>query len=423
MSKRHVLIIGAGAAGLRAAQLLVAAGREVTILEARERLGGRIHTLDGVGRPPIEAGPEFVHGESAEMQRLLDAASVQTVELPDQHWRMIDGRPEPVPFDKLWGRIGERLEQFAGPDLAFTDFLAAQFTDLSPDERTTALDYVEGFNAADSRRVSTAWLRETEAAVGSDSESAVRRVTGGYARLVAAVAADLPASKIHLRTRVDKIRWRPGRVDVDAVEDGRPQTFSADAAIVTLPLGVWQAETVEFIPALPEKLAAARQMQMGAVVKVVFRFHCSPLPAAGLDRQGFLHLPGAKFLAWWPLGDSPLLTGWSGGPRAEALSQLDDEAILAAAVEELTHALRIDPIEFRRHIAESRVFNWQRDRDCRGAYAYPTAGGVDAPHRLAATVAQTLFFAGEATEREFMGTVTGALLSGRRAAEQLLAES
>lgn len=392
----------------------------MTVLEARDRLGGRIHTLRNDGKPAIEAGPEFVHGDSAEMQRLLAAAGVTTQELPDRHWRPIDGRPELIPFEKLWGRIGARLESYSGPDLSFTDFLATQFDDLSNDERTTALDYVEGFNAADSRQVSTAWLRETEAAVGADSDAAVRRVVGGYAALIDSLAADVGHDRIHCNTRVERIIWRPGHAAVEAVENGTPRAYAADCAIVTLPLGVLQAGGVDFVPALPEKVAAAQQLRMGTVVKVVFHFRRSPLPAAGLADQGFLHLPGQTFLAWWPLGDSTLLTGWSGGPRAERLAACSDDEILRTASSELMQALRIDANAWQRELVAAQVFNWRRDPLCGGAYAYPAAGGADAPQRLAEPVADTLFFAGEATESEFMGTVTGAILSGRRAAEQVL---
>src|SRR2546421_12593211 len=105
MTATQVLIIGAGAAGLAAAQRLAAAGVGAIVLEARDRIGGRIHTLHASWPSPVEAGPEFIHGHSPEFNRLMESAGVTTEELPDRHFRVAGGKPQRLDFDRAWGAI------------------------------------------------------------------------------------------------------------------------------------------------------------------------------------------------------------------------------------------------------------------------------------------------------------------------------
>src|SRR5438552_1302384 len=158
MKTNSVLIIGAGAAGLAAAQRLTAAGVDVVVLESRDRIGGRIHTLHASWPAPIEAGPEFIHGESPDFKRLLAAAGAATHELPDRHFRFAGGKPQRIDFDHAWGEILKQLQQSPDSDRSFADFLDKHCGHLSPDDRTMAIEYVEGFNAADHRLISVQWL-------------------------------------------------------------------------------------------------------------------------------------------------------------------------------------------------------------------------------------------------------------------------
>jgi len=424
---RSVLIIGAGAAGLAAAQRLAAAGLCVTVLEARDRIGGRIWTHYRGTTRPIEAGPEFLHGNAPELNELLEAAGATVEEMPGRHLRWSGGALRDTDFEGPWGRVLETMRDKIEPDVSFAEFLATRGLDLAPEERTLAADYVEGFNAADERLISTQWLRSSELELGVGADDAIRRVTSGYGRIIETLRARAPDVPILLETPVRRIEWSPGAATAHAGGPGEPpQRYRAAQVVVTLPLGVLQqaGETgIEFVPELANHRAAASRLAMGAVVKVVLMFRepfWSEL-GPGAAEGGFLHRPGASFLTWWPLGREPRLTGWSGGPRAEALSRLDYGAILAAAVSDLAGGLGMTVERVREFLTDDAVFNWPRDPFARGAYSYAKVGGAGAIRELAAPVSDTLFFAGEATDEAFPATVAGALRSGYRAAAEVLA--
>jgi monoamine oxidase len=285
-----------------------------------------------------------------------------------------------------------------------------------------AIEYVEGFNAADSRLVSIEWLRKTEAEVGAGTDMEIRRITSGYDQVAQVLHSAARGAEIRLNSRVLTVLWQPGKVIVEVAENGNRQNFEGDCLVVTLPLSVLQEGHVAFTPILMQKQKAIEQLRMGAVVKVVLRFKRAFWTERGA-RGGFLHVPGADFPTWWPLDDLPILTGWSGGTRAEALSTKSDEQILNAAVVNLAQGLATDELTVRELLVDQFVFNWQRDPMALGAYSYAAVGGEGAARTLAEPVGDTLFFAGEATEEKSTGTVAGAVLSGYRVAREILDRS
>lgn len=426
MKPDEILIIGAGAAGLAAAHRLVAAGVKATVLEARDRVGGRIHTVHAAWPMPVEAGPEFIHGNAAEMRRLLTLASTKTEEIPGEHWQFVGGKPHRIDFDRAWGEVLKRLEEYSGPDLSFAAFFEQYCGNMPPEDRTLAIEYVEGFNAADHRLVSLDWLRKTELEMGAASGAAISRLSTPYDRITQALLSEATGARICLNSRVSTIRWQPKQVEAEVTEkENRSETYVGLCAIITLPLGVLQASSqgeagVEFIPDLAQKADALDQLKMGAVVKAKLWFREPFWIGLGATERGFLHIPGRRFMTWWPLGDSPVLTGWSGGPRAHELSAQTDEAMLAIAVAELAQGLTLDERRLRELLIDARVFNWQKDRLALGAYSYAVAGRAAATRRLAEPIANTIFFAGEATDEIFPATVAGAVRSGYRAADEVL---
>jgi monoamine oxidase len=421
---KHILILGAGAAGLSAASRLVEAGIPVTLLEGRDRIGGRIRTLRSAEGPPIEAGPEFIHGEARELELLLKATRTTTEELPDRHLRKQGGEFRPLEFERIWNEVFERLRTDHRPDRSFSDFLTECCDRLSADERQAAVDYVEGFNAADAHDVGTQWLRRTELEVGAGDEGPIRLVTSGFDRVVESLAVAIPDESFRFHARVTAVRWRPGRVEVETVfPGGRSASFEADAAIVTLPVSVLKQTDergVRFEPPLPEKAEGLDRLRMGSVVKVKLTFDEPFWRSLGADGRGFLHAPGAAFMTWWPLGDALTLTGWCGGPRTAAFAGAGEQAIVERSMADLASALGVERSAIERHLRSARAFDWGADPWSLGAYSYAAVGGIDAARRLAEPVASTLFFAGEATDPEYCATVGGAIRSGRRAAEEIL---
>jgi monoamine oxidase len=214
---------------------------------------------------------------------------------------------------------------------------------------------------------------------------------------------------------VNEIEWSAGRVRVD--------NFVAEGAVVTLPLGILQAGQVRFIPSLPEKQSAANQLVMGHVVKIILCFDSAFWEERGVTRPSFIHARGEKVPTWWTTRPmvTPILVGWAGGPPAEQLALKADSFILSAAVESLAHTFKMKPDAVESRIRAAVVKDWQAEPYSLGGYSYIPVGAITAPIALAESVADTLFFAGEATNTDgASSTVHGAIATGYRAADQIL---
>jgi monoamine oxidase len=422
--ENSVLIIGAGAAGLAAAETLARAGRRVTLLEGRRRTGGRIHTiLAQGGKVPVELGAEFVHGEKVCTWEIIRAAKLRTHRMPDRHWRFTNGALVEDPsfykeLDHVLGKINP-----AGPDRDAQSFLA-QAEGLSDSARRLATDYVEGFHAAPASRMSIHALAKAEEAAEQEEGMGQFRLAKGYSVLLQLFGERLPAlgAEIHLNTVVKAVSWKPGHVEVVAQTPTGRHSFHAPQAIVTLPLGVLQTqgpEAVVFEPGLGDKEEAIQGLAMGAVVKLTLQFRSRFWP---VENFGFIHADEAELFTWWSDERGPVLIGWSGGPRAERLNRAGRDSLVAEALRTLARLFQVEPARIQDLLVATFTHDWVNDPFARGAYSYPPVGMGNMPRVLAAPLAGTLFFAGEATSAlGDLGTVHGAFASGRRAAQELLA--
>jgi monoamine oxidase len=216
--------------------------------------------------------------------------------------------------------------------------------------------------------------------------------------------------------QVDEVRWSAGAV-VARCGDGR--SFRAARAIVAVPLGVLKAERLRFDP-YPSALSAALPgLEMGPVCRLTFVFKRRLWP----DGMSFLLTGDALPAVWWTSHpeDELTLTGWTGGPRAEALLQLAPVALEAHAVGAAAEAFALTEDELRREMVSFHSFDWSADDLTRGAYSWVCVGGLEASERMSRPVEDTLFFAGEHTDTTGLwGTVHAALGSGTRAATDLL---
>ena len=211
-------------------------------------------------------------------------------------------------------------------------------------------------------------------------------------------------------------------------------SFSADRAIVTVPLGVLKAPedargAIRFDPPLTAQREALTHLEMGAAMRVTFLFRPGFVKEQRqLFRPGFIHLKDEGFPTWWtgPSGGpdsapTPALTAWAGGPKAERLAGLDDEALAEVAVDSLSRLIGASRVSITGQVKHRYVHNWCRDPFARGAYSYAGLGGIEARRVLSAPIEETLYFAGEAVETEgHATTVHGAIASGRRAARQIV---
>jgi monoamine oxidase len=422
-----VVILGGGVAGLAAAGAVARRGLTVVLVEARDRLGGRILTLEPQGWPvPVELGAEFVHGGNPALWRLLRRHRIGTQLVPHRHW--LSRAPHLQPIDDLAERIAhvtDRIEARRMKHWSFARFMREKGEGFSASDRELATGFVEGFQAAPQNRMSAAALKgET---LEDDDQF---RVPRGYARVVDALVRDLPAGKVRivLNSTVSRVSWAKGKVRVLA---GRSE-ITARAAIVTLPLGVLQARptqrgAVRFDPPLIRHAKAAGKIGLGHVVRVSLRFDAHKLQAVlptTLRRVrragfGFIHSHGPGVPVWWSLTGAAVLTGWAGGPAALRLSRASRSEILQRALRSLARILGRQPAELQRALSGWETHNWTADPFSRGAYSFIAAGGETAAEALRQPLRQTLFFAGEATaDGEEVGTVHGALGSGLRAAEE-----
>jgi monoamine oxidase len=349
----------------------------------------------------------------------------------EEHVHASGGRPEPADIGGGWGEIFGRLAQYGGPDLSFADFLARHCADVAPEAKAHATGYVEGFNAADKDVVSSLWLKETEAALGQAEGGASYRIEEGYDRVMDWLKDGLtPATTaLHLNTVVRAVRWRPGRVEVEAASGaGAPVgPVVAARAVITLPLGVLQAPPgalgfVRFEPDLAGKRAAWGRLRMGPVVKLVLRFREAFWEDAGYEGLAFLHTASGPFHTWWTTRPmrTPVVTGWAGGPAARRLAGINEEVVLDQALDFLAVTFSQKRQRLAGLLVAHHLCDWQADPFSRGAYASVAVNGLDAPKRLAEPVEGTLYFAGEATHEQMMGTVAGAIASGYRAADEVL---
>lgn len=429
-----VIIIGAGAAGLTAARELSIAGLSVIVLEARDRIGGRINThRDSY---PIELGAEFVHGKPPETLKIVERARLKLQSIPNRHWHYHDAVL--TRSGEFWSKVEDVMKEmsgYKGPDQDFAMFLNhyKQKTHIEDIESIATL-YVEGFHAAHADRISVHGLNKTNEAAEEIEDDKQFRLPDGYNQVVQSLYDDAVAAgtAFHLNTSVEEVNWKHNEVECITQN---AQTFKARFLLVTLPLSLMQdpGGNIRFTPALHEQQSAARKLAMGQVVKVVLRFRERfweelAVPGedgapAGLKDFTFIHAPAEMPPTWWtqfPAG-TPLITGWAGGSRAEQLSKESDDALLDHSLTALTHILGVSKDSLEGLLEQFYTHNWRVDPLAAGAYSYVPVGGLEAQAHLAQPIENTLFFAGEATNTEgHHDTVHGAIATGLRAAREIL---
>ncbi len=435
-----VVIIGAGAAGLAAAAELARRGKSAVVLEARDRIGGRVWSLEVPGLPvPVEFGAEFIHGQPAATLSRMQRAGIAAVDAPFVRMAVVDGKLQPR-GNGLHAEVERALRRhapaFARRDVSFEAFLTRGRHGLSAEARTFARMRVQGYDAADPARASARAIAEEWGAEAAGSPGHFR-LRGGYGALLDWLAASLDASRVELRLRsiVREVRWKRGAVEVTySKEEGRSQKAEvlrvmARRAIVTLPLGVLKLPprapgAVRFTPALRAKRPALRGLESGAVIKAALLFRSAfweEIDAGRYRGTSFFHSPSAAFPTFWTALPEPvpLLVAWAGGPKAARLARAAAPDIMRDAVASLDSIFGArGGIEER--LAAAWVHHWQQDPFARGAYSYVAVGGHGARRALAEPLDNTLFFAGEAADYEGEhGTVAGALASGERAARDV----
>jgi monoamine oxidase len=416
-----VIIVGAGMAGLSAGRTLTDAGYAVTIVEARDRVGGRIVTDRTLGIP-LDLGASWIHGDAnptlPTLARRYNAATVPT-NADLQTIYDVDGRPlQRSKVNAMYGAfdalladlaaLGESLDHDISVQAGVDQLLAAEQLSASEQRELTFLltTVLEQELAANTTDLSL-WHADEGEEIRGDHVIFPQ----GYDQLTQGLSRGLDIRYQHV---VTQITYDDRNV---AVTTDRA-VFQADCVLITLPLGVLQSGTVRFIPTLSrDKQAAIERLGMGVLNKLYLRFS-QPFWAAQSHWLGYVAGPWHEWVNLHPLIGEPVLLGLNAGERARTLEVQTDAAIVADAMAMLrtVHGAAI---------AEPRDYlltRWAADPWARGAYSYlpPNATPQDRMV-LAQSVNQRLFFAGEATSTEAPATVHGAYASGQRVARDIAA--
>jgi monoamine oxidase len=417
------LIIGAGAAGLAAARALFDAGQKIRVLEARDRIGGRIRTDSAWADFPLELGAEFIHGDQAATHELVRQAGLHTIPVVrmDNLWWAYDDQPA-APRSKLPPEVQKRInglledyhrlpETDLPEDVSLADYLAH----CGWDDKALVVADVLLAQTCCARLDSLSCednIREVRADQAGPGES---RIQEGYGALLDWYSRDLP---IEFNCPVDLIEWGKDGVTVH----GGDEMYQARTGIITVPVSLLQRGTIKFAPDLPQdKRRAIRAFHVEPATKLVYRFR----EQVWDDELTFMAHTGLAS-RWWTPGyhrptQTPLMSCYITADRARKIDAMSEAAALDAGLNDLSRLLGVPVETLREKCAASRRVSWAADLYARGGYAHLSAGTADSRPILARPEGKALFFAGEATAYDSdPQTVHGALESGWRAAREVM---
>lgn len=419
---KRVIVVGAGMAGLGAAAELRRAGVRPIVLEARDRIGGRVHTVEDLGAP-VDLGAAWIHDSRGNpLTEVARREQLVTVPTDDEQVALRDPGGAAVPSTALEAAAGaqERIDEVlaaaaeeADPEDALAPALRRARADADvPAAAAPTLDWLLGNAipldfAADVRELSVLGYDEGETYDGGD-DLLLRRGAGA---LVASLGRGID---VRLRTPVREVLWRDDGVNVVTASGER---IAADGCIVTIPLGVLKAGAVRFGPPLPgDARRAIRRLGFGLLDKVVLRYE-TPWWDAGAT-LGVVGAPVGETISVVDLGPVtglPILVAFTGAAYARRLERLKDRAIVDTVTRRLAAG-------FGRAAAEpsgAMVTRWAADRWSRGSYSFLPPGASEDDRSALGARAGRLILAGEHTSVDRPSTMDGALLAGRRAAREM----
>jgi monoamine oxidase len=420
-----VIVIGAGTAGLIAAWEMVQTGKTIVVAEAKDRVGGRIHTIDDKNfEMPVELGAEFVHGNLQLTQTLLKKAGAEQYKVRGNIWQNEDeSLDEQSDFIEDYSALNKKFKEVK-EDISVADFMKDFLKGKEFEEaRFTLKNYVEGYYAADTHKASTFALRDEL----NNSDDEQYRIEGGYVKLLEYLYQYCKEKGVqfYLSHPVKEIKWKKDNVEVMSNQ----KTFTAKKVLMTVPVGVLQSETIHFSPAIPEIITAAKKLGFGPVIKTLLQFdeafwkNKEFTQGKDLEKLSFI-FSKAIIPTWWTYHPKKvaMITGWSGGPHAEKIKDFSTEEILLNALQSLGEIFCIDKTLLQQKLKGWHIANWVNDPYSCGGYSYDVVNGSKFKQIIKQPMENTIFFAGEGlVDGPEIGTVEAALKSGRETAHRLIA--
>ncbi|OSM44723.1 flavin monoamine oxidase family protein [Nesterenkonia sp. PF2B19] len=424
MTRGDTIVVGAGVAGLTAARLLARAGRSVIVLEARDRIGGRVHTAHG-----LDLGASWIHGvDDNPVAAAAAALGMPMIEFTVGGYQ-VDGRPIAY-FGPDGARLPvEEVRAFAADVHAIDRELLPLIESSGPADSyhdvTEAALAAQAWPPDRAQRVREHLAHRSEeqygvgieelAAHGLDDDEIIGDEVifpRGYAALPAHLASGLD---VRLKHPVSRLVWGGDGV-VAETDRGR---FAADAAVLTVPVGVLRSDLLRVEPPLPEPVSTALgRLEMNAFEKIILRF-----PHRFWDEEAYALRQLGPAGHWWHswydltrLDGVPTLLTFAAGPAAQAIRSWSEEEVAESVLNQLRRLHPDVPAPTEVHVTQ-----WSEDPFAQGSYAYLPVGSRPEDHdTLATPVGGVLHLAGEATWSDDPATVTAALCSGHRAAENVL---
>ena len=400
-----VAIVGAGAAGIGAARRLAASGLSVLVLEARDRAGGRAHTLTGRSGTGIDLGCGWLHSADRNPWVTLAEAQGFDIDRSRPSWeRRLTGVNMSEAQARAFGRAFEAFEAKLEAAAGEPDRPAAELFDEETARWRPMLEaFSSYYNGALFRDIS---VHDYAAYQPTDENW---RVVRGYGALVARTAAELPIVYEAPVSRIDRT-GSPLRLTISKGE------VQARSVIVAVPTTILSEDRLAFDPPLTDHAAAADALPLGHVDKCFLSLAEPGALPVEMMVSGATTTADTGSYTLQPFG-RPMIEGFFGGDLARVLETEPPGAISAFAIDELAALFGSGLRRTLRPIAESR---WGGDPYIRGAYSHARPGQADARAALRQSVEARIFFAGEACSAHAFSTCHGAYETGVEAAETVL---
>ena len=421
---QSVVIVGGGAAGLMTAFELSKHTIAVTILESKQRPGGRIDTLyEHSFSQPVETGAEFIHGDAPITLSLLNEAGISYHAVNDTMGRIENGVfKNENNFEGHWDLLMKEMASLQ-QDMPLAEFINTYFgEDKYAELRSFVINFAGGFDLADISRASTKSLyREWSKEMGTQY-----RIDGGYKKLIDFLETKCRDNgcAIHFSCCAKKISWHKNEINVLSMCS---RLFKANKIVLAVPISVLQAgagnsDYIEFSPAIPQHTKAAKNIGFGAVIKVILEFHENFWKTKTKD-AGMIFMQHEIVPTWWTQSpvENNILTGWIGNEKAKSLQHETDGAILHKAIQSLANSFNVAAEKLHKNLKAYKIANWCKEPDIYGGYSFSTVESAIAKHILRQPIDDTIFFSGEALFEGSPGaTVEAALSSGKKTAEAVL---